>query len=174
MKKVNEQRCKKGFTLIEMLVVVLIIGILASIALPQYNKAVQKAKLAQVDIGIDAAKKNIEIYLNANGYPGNEMIDFSGENSVGSIEMPSDEFSVVCFRDSCNIYWESNDTGLNGAWFDLYKHKSDNIWLIQDMELDSAVKKILCPYFKDRNMIAAAYIAQECADIGITLDVYEE
>ena len=43
----EEKIMKKGFTLIELLVVVLIIGILSSVSLPQYQKAVFKARYAE-------------------------------------------------------------------------------------------------------------------------------
>ena len=39
---------KKGFTLVEILVAVLIMGILVTMAVPQYEKAVEKSRLAEV------------------------------------------------------------------------------------------------------------------------------
>ena len=67
MKKIKNH--KLGFTLLELLVVVLIIGILAGIALPQYKKAVEKAKVAEALINIKAIEDSIQRYILANGYP---------------------------------------------------------------------------------------------------------
>ena len=58
-----------AFTLIELLVVILIIGILAAIAYPQYQKMIIRSKLVPIEVNVNALFKSMEMYEMANGTP---------------------------------------------------------------------------------------------------------
>ena len=57
---------QKGFTLIELLVVVLIIGILVAVAVPQYQKVVDKSRMVELISMTKAIKDAQELYYLSN------------------------------------------------------------------------------------------------------------
>ena len=55
-------KAKKGFTLVEILIVVVILGILAAIVIPQFTNASVEAKTARIRTDLQTMRSQIELY----------------------------------------------------------------------------------------------------------------
>lgn len=65
-----KQTVRKGFTLVEILIVVVILGILAAIVVPQFTNATQDAQAGNIKAQLDTLNNQIELYrARNNSYP---------------------------------------------------------------------------------------------------------
>ena len=63
----NNNRILEGFTLVEILIVVVIIGILATVAIPTYFKYVERGYGSDAKVQIKNILQNAELYRQENG-----------------------------------------------------------------------------------------------------------
>ena len=113
MNKTAIRARQAGFTLIELMIVVAIIGILAAIALPAYQDYTKRAKLSEVILAASACRTTVtEIYQSASSNPfpaagsfGCEIASGSGSKYVQSVVTDGTGKVTVTARaiDSSNI-----------------------------------------------------------------------
>ena len=97
LKKLRYKKKANGFTLIELMVVVAIVGVLSSVGVPQLLKAQDKAKDAAAIATLTNAAKECSLLLVTEGDDTNFEIDNykAGENAVGGTCAVNGELTVT-------------------------------------------------------------------------------
>jgi type IV pilus assembly protein PilA len=136
----NQFKIETGFTLIELMVVVAIIAILASIAVPQYQEYIARGRVAE-GLSLASAAKLVVSETYASNGPGS-MVDatknsfkFKSTNSVKEITIEDTGAILIEFSDAVAptdknllILYPSNNPKIENAAIDLGNKKPSEAW----------------------------------------------
>ena len=131
---------KKGFTLIELLVVVLIIGILAAIALPQYQKAVFKARTAETATIMRSFYNAYQMCMLEQG--NNEYCPYS-DNIFSDLDVLSGQILTDCAEDDYCVHTKNWEFG-NGLDNYIYAYPREGNLTNNNLMFQSCLS---CPQF---------------------------
>ncbi len=97
----KKRQGQKGFTLIELMIVVAVIGVLSAIAIPKYQDFAKKGAVASGIATLSALKTNVEDYMATNGaFPANLTDIGAIDSSIGTVGLVTNSSAInILFTD---------------------------------------------------------------------------
>ncbi len=116
-------KARKGFTLVEILIVVVILGILAAIVIPQFTEASTEAKTSSLCTDLQTVRSQIELYKiqHNDDYPGDGTASFTdaltGQTDIAGAAGTDygpylQKIPTNPFNNSSDVTVEAGDTSL--------------------------------------------------------------
>ena len=99
---------RTGFTLIEILIVVVILGILAAVVIPQFTNAADDASVSSARTQLQTMRSQIELYRAQNGaYPTANGANASGDEDSNGVQNQWDDLIAGSYMRS-SPSWPAN------------------------------------------------------------------
>ena len=161
MQGTAKPRQESGFTLIELMIVVATIGILSSIAIPQYRNYVTKAKLSEAYFALTPVKYALVEYVAVNGdLSGLERIKYWTEvlSKIG--------ISPNSFQDNSryvkNVWWYNKKSEIRVSFTDNVPEARGR-YLIMRADMDSGAFRWRCLSSTTYSLaLPAEYLPSSC------------
>ncbi len=110
-----------GFTLVELLIVVIILSILAAIVIPQFSNSAADARIGALDSNLATMRSAIELYRQQHGvYPGANLATggTAGAGAVAGTGAVNTEAAVVS---QLTMYTDVNGAAVTGGDLTIYR-----------------------------------------------------
>ncbi len=110
---------QQGFTLIELMIVVAIIGILAAVALPAYQNYTNRAKFSEAVLAVTPYKTAIELAVQTKNPGAKTDLDAKSLGIPDDITVSATDHGVVVADGKVTVTWRNDSSPLDGITYTL-------------------------------------------------------